>query len=168
MNWSDIKKLEGGATVHVEKGQKGEDGTRRREKDPWESDEVSGARGSAEEQFETVDKEWIMSNHREEMGDECVDSMVDMDVKDMETMLMKCRETMTGVTGVTGATEDGGFVEYDVDGGKEEEGETGNAKHEKKGRDDLGKHGKGSISENIEARRLGMCMRTNGTLAKER
>ena len=80
---------------------------KKKEKNPWESDDGSGAKSSsAEEQFEELDKEKVMEDHRKAMGSGHIDALVDMDPNAVEEMLMRCRENMTGY----------GVVEFDVDG----------------------------------------------------
>ena len=80
----------------MERRQRGE---ARRNGNPWESDEGSGTRSSAEEQFEAIDKEMAIAKHREEMGDKYIDILVDMYMKNIETMLMKFREKYDGSDG---------------------------------------------------------------------
>ena len=95
----DAEKHTGG-NVRGGMGKGGKEKKRRgtKERNLWVLDEGFGTRSSAEEQFEAIDKEMIMAKHREEMGIKYIDMLVDMDMKDIETMLMKFRENMTGVT----------------------------------------------------------------------
>ena len=65
----------------------------------WESDEGSEARScSAQEQFEELDKEELMENHRRAMGNWHIDMLAKMNTEEAEEMLMKFWENMSGVT----------------------------------------------------------------------
>ena len=68
---------------------------KKKEKNPWESDDVLGAKSSSEEDNL---KSWTRKRSwRTAMGSGQIDALVEMDPKAVEEMLMRCREQMTGV-----------------------------------------------------------------------
>ena len=69
---------------------------KKKESNPWESDGGSGARISAEEQFEILDKAALMEDHRKVMGNRYVDMLVDMEMEDVKAKLEELRETTEG------------------------------------------------------------------------
>ena len=104
VNSSDIRDLEDGAIVQVMGNVHGGMGKRRKkkkkkkkkERNPWESDEGSETKSSAESQFEVMDKAALMAEHRRELGNKCIDMPLDMDMKDIEAKLTEFREVTEG------------------------------------------------------------------------
>ena len=99
VDWSTIKDLADGAMVQVMvniHGGMGKRGKKKKRVNPWESDGASGERSSAEEQFEMLDKEVLMAEHRKVMGNSYVDMLVDLEMEDVKAKLDELKRLSEG------------------------------------------------------------------------
>ena len=99
VDWSTIKDLADGAMVQVMVNIHGGMGKTRKEEEagqPLESDGASGERSSAEEQFEMLDKEVLMAEHRRVMGNSYMDMLVDLEMEDVKARLDELKRLSEG------------------------------------------------------------------------